>query len=357
MIWRARHGSRQSAGVAEQVRISPAVRRGRPHSNRRNAPAILLIAEHEDLAADLLVRALANSGACIVRFSQEDLGDSITGTWDSRKGSIVLRTPYGIFNERSVRSAWFRRFARRVRRPTSRASLVDVERVAFLDGIAATAPWQWINNPWAVSRAENKIWQLRVASTLGLRVPPTLIGNDLTSLRSFARGRDLVAKPLATSTYLSKGQQLGLYTMPISHEILQSHEDIVRVSPLVFQRKLEPRREWRITVVGNRVFAATLEVDPAKRAEVDIHLVPSENINIKARKLPRRLETACCQLVAQLGLLYGAIDLIEDQRGSCFFLEINPSGQWGWIEAATQYSITEALAERLLAGGPGETHE
>ena len=48
-----------------------------------------------------------------------------------------------------------------------------------------------------------------------------------------------------------------------------------------------------------------------------------------------------------LGLAFAAIDLIVDEHDCCYFLEINPTGQWGWIEKALKMPITDAILDRL----------
>ena len=46
-------------------------------------------------------------------------------------------------------------------------------------------------------------------------------------------------------------------------------------------------------------------------------------------------------------LRYGAIDLIETPDGEFVFLEVNPSGQWGWIADLGGLPIPEAVADML----------
>ena len=57
-------------------------------------------------------------------------------------------------------------------------------------------------------------------------------------------------------------------------------------------------------------------------------------------------------LVERLGLCYGALDLVLTPDGRYVFLEINPSGQYLWIEVATGLPITAALCEMLIQGAP-----
>ena len=49
------------------------------------------------------------------------------------------------------------------------------------------------------------------------------------------------------------------------------------------------------------------------------------------------------------GLRYGAVDLRRTPAGDHVFLEINPAGQWLFVEEKTGQPMTEAMA-RLLAG-------
>ena len=53
-------------------------------------------------------------------------------------------------------------------------------------------------------------------------------------------------------------------------------------------------------------------------------------------------------LVKALGLCFGAIDLVLTPDGRYVFLEINPSGQWEWIESLTGLPISEALCDLFL---------
>ena len=53
-------------------------------------------------------------------------------------------------------------------------------------------------------------------------------------------------------------------------------------------------------------------------------------------------------LMEELGLRFGAVDLIRRPDGGHVFLEINPTGEWGMLEKDLGLPISEALAEELL---------
>ncbi|MCX4451449.1 hypothetical protein [Streptomyces sp. NBC_01789] len=53
------------------------------------------------------------------------------------------------------------------------------------------------------------------------------------------------------------------------------------------------------------------------------------------------------RLMRRLGLRYGAADSVVGPGGGWTFLEVNPCGQWDWIQGATGLPIAEAIADDL----------
>lgn len=64
-------------------------------------------------------------------------------------------------------------------------------------------------------------------------------------------------------------------------------------------------------------------------------------------QLPEAMADRCIALTRKLGLRFGAIDFVLDQEGQLWFLEINPNGQWGWIETRTGHPIAAAIVSEL----------
>jgi hypothetical protein len=62
-------------------------------------------------------------------------------------------------------------------------------------------------------------------------------------------------------------------------------------------------------------------------------------------------------LTKELGLNYGAIDLVRATTGEYFFLEINSAGQYLWIEDRTKLPISQALAAVLSGREPPLTNQ
>ena len=63
--------------------------------------------------------------------------------------------------------------------------------------------------------------------------------------------------------------------------------------------------------------------------------------------LPDEIRSSCLRLVRALNLRFGAIDLVLTPDGQYYFLEINPNGQWLWLEDKLGFPITNDIATWL----------
>lgn len=103
-----------------------------------------------------------------------------------------------------------------------------------------------------------------------------------------------------------------------------------------------------MTVVGDAVFAATIEVENRHPTEVGWRRVEAARLRYGTYDLPNPIASQCVALLTTLGLQFGALDFLRTSSGELVFLEINPSGQWGWIERAVGHPISRTIANALL---------
>ncbi|MEZ4456069.1 MAG: hypothetical protein R2882_05895 [Gemmatimonadales bacterium] len=74
------------------------------------------------------------------------------------------------------------------------------------------------------------------------------------------------------------------------------------------------------------------------------------NVPYRPHELPLEVQERILLLMRRLGLEYGAIDFRLTPEGEYVFLEINPAGQFLYIEQATGLPIAAALAGHLARG-------
>ena len=201
----------------------------------------------------------------------------------------------------------------------------------------------WINHPTRNEVAARKAYQLDVAGRVGLRIPRTLITNDPQRAREFIAeiglGSMIYKSFSATEQEWRETRVLRLDEVPLL--------DNVRFAPVIFQEYVPAKADLRITVVGDRIFPAAIYSQETSYT-IDFR-VDMTAARIEPLALPLETERALMALMKDLKLAYGAIDMRLTPDGEFVFLEINPAGQWLFIEERTGQPITTALAELMVA--------
>jgi len=128
------------------------------------------------------------------------------------------------------------------------------------------------------------------------------------------------------------------------------HLESVRHGPTFLQGLVAKRRDIRVTVIGEQIFPAAIDSQAVEVARIDFRKADIMDLPHVPITLPEPVAHACVQLVKQLGLNFGAIDLIETPDGEYVFLENNPNGQWYWVEMITGQPMACAMADLLERG-------
>jgi glutathione synthase/RimK-type ligase-like ATP-grasp enzyme len=320
---------------------------------------VLILTETDDEHARFLEPKLQARGAEILRFdnaqfpaeAELSLRYSRAGRWEH-----TLRVEGETILPAQISAVWNRRFSQ----PTLHADLTDVsvryyveqEARHFLRDFWDTRETQWVPaTPTVVMNAEQKAAQLQLAAELGFELPPTLITNSAQAVLEFRRQYPgaLISKACHSATVRCEdGTTRGVFTEVVSNRDL-GYLASLRYCPVIFQAYVPKRVELRITVVGSRVFAAEIHSQQTRHTRFDWRRYDDAHTVYQPHPLPEKVERQCLLLVERLGLCYGAIDMIVTPDGRYVFLEINPNGQWLWIERYTGLPISEALCDLLLS--------
>jgi hypothetical protein len=310
---------------------------------------ILLVTTTTDLAADLVTLNLTRRGVQFARMNQEDFPQQISIAWRGKGTGATITADDEIISCDEIRSGWFRspllpQFLAQEDKRTS--EFVSQECAGFLSGFWQTMPWFWINRPSALILANNKLWQLALADAHGFRVPKTLVTNYARAARDFVGTNDSVAKTVVSAGFREGDQRYAIFTTPVTNEDLSDNS--VQAAPVIYQERIANRFDLRITVVGEQVFAS--RISKRDETETDWRAVDPANIAYDIHHLPSALEAACIAYVKAHSLVFAALDFIITPDGDYIFLEINPSGQWGWLEEATGAPITDTIVDCLIRG-------
>jgi glutathione synthase/RimK-type ligase-like ATP-grasp enzyme len=205
---------------------------------------------------------------------------------------------------------------------------------------------RWLNSPLAILEAENKPKQLARAFELGFQIPETIITNKASTVRRFVSDGPSVAKPLTTALMEIDGREQVIFTSQI--EALHLEDDVsIEAAPIILQKQIIKQCDLRVTVVGSKIFAAEIHSQDREETIVDWRKGSRPDLPHKKHELPYSIAERCISLTKSFGLRFSAIDLVLDKLGNYWFLEINPNGQWAWIENRLGLPIAEAIADEL----------
>lgn len=203
---------------------------------------------------------------------------------------------------------------------------------------------RWVNDPLLEEAADDKPRQLALAARLELAVPRSCITNDPAAARDFIRERpegETIHKNVTSARALWRPTGIALAA---DRKLLSS----LRHVPLLLQERVRAEADVRATIVGDELFAAEIGY-PDRRPALDWR-VDFRRARVRAVKLPRQVDARLRRLARELGLVYAAIDLRRRADGEHVFLEVNPSGQWLFVERRTEQPVTAALANLLARG-------
>ncbi|MFF3258716.1 ATP-grasp ribosomal peptide maturase [Streptomyces sp. NPDC002932] len=311
---------------------------------------VLVATEADDVTADMVIAELNLRGVPVVRFNPADIGAGLTVS--ARFGTCPapmvghVRTTSRTTDLTQVRSIYWRRpvwpaFAH-LEDNDARFASAQV-RYGLGGTLYAVDGPLWVNHPLRNNAADYKPAQLAAAQRLGLRVPPTLVTNDPDAARAFVadHGR-VIFKTLRWTPYERDGVPVTGWAEPVTADEI---DESVCVTPHLFQARVDKTADVRVLVVGRCVFAVRID-----SGLLDWRRDYSA-LSYTVVDLPDPVSKALQACLDYFGLVSGSFDLAVDRTGGLWWLELNPNGQWGWLEESTGLGMSAAFADLLTQGG------
>lgn len=310
---------------------------------------VLVVTEADDSTADMVIAQLNRRGVPVVRFDPADIGTELTVS--ARIGTCPavvvgqVRTPSRTLDLTDVRAVYWRR----PRWPgfphlsaDDAAFATAHTRMGLAGALFALEGPLWVNHPLRIVAADYKPAQLALAQRLGLNVPATLVTNDPGEARDFIAARDrVIFKTLRWTPYDRDGTAVTGWAVPVTADEV---DESVRVTPHLFQARVDKVADVRVLVVGRRVFAVRIDSDLLDWRR-DYSALTYGVID-----LPEHVSAALHAYLGHCGLVSGSFDLAVDRTGDFWWLELNPNGQWGWLEDETGLELAAAFADLLTQG-------
>lgn len=268
---------------------------------------------------------------------------------DDRGGLVAIYDGYTLSSD-TIGSAWYRRpdVIPQDNRDQLEQYYLRGEVMHLQKGLWSIVPDKhWINAPSMTNAAESKLRQLVLAREIGFTIPATVVSNNWEHVRELPT--PLAIKMPRGKLPDEKGSAKIMHTMMIdTPDVLDEYAATADSFPGIFQRFIHKQRDWRTTVVGDEVISVAIYTTGP--ATVDWRQYQrTEYVQYRQEKIDPRTEELCVQFLRRLGLRYGAFDFVESPNSGITFLEMNPSGQFKFLEHHVEnLPISRAIGAELI---------
>jgi len=311
---------------------------------------ILIISTHKDKHASKVIELLNKKGAKshLLDLSNFPKRSSISIDFNSNSPDrIIFEDINGAIQLSNCKVVWWRRPQPFVLHEEINSS--DDRNFAYTECHAAFAGlWNsldatWINNPLLDEDACKKVYQLKMAKKIGLQIPDTCVTNNPNRATEFAAiyGNNNVIYKAFSGT-----ERAWRETRLLKDDDFKQIEK-VKYAPVILQKYIEAKADLRVTIVNDKIFVGAIYASNTSYP-IDFRMVMNE-AHMEPFELPTKIKGMLLKLMKRLGLIYGAIDMRLTPNGDYVFLEINPSGQWLFVEERTGLPISDNFAEFLFS--------
>jgi glutathione synthase/RimK-type ligase-like ATP-grasp enzyme len=313
---------------------------------------VLIITNDLDIHVDAVILELQKRNVPVFRFHPDDFPHACSVSIEIQdgfiRGEIATRHRSVAFTD--ICAAWLRRSSGMFEESISFTSTelsdyVKQQTRATLAALYESLETLWVGHPQKLLRANIKALQLAEASKAGLQTPySTLISNDPVKAAAFVNSlgeTECAIKPLSAKGVTDeRGYHLPLTTtLPRGHAL-----DSVALAPNIFQPYVPKAAELRCVVIGDKIFSARINSQANEQTRKDWR---SGDSKLERFSLPQQVEVSIHRLMDSFGINFASLDMILTPEGEFVFLELNPNGQWLWIEEELGFPLVASMADLL----------
>jgi len=317
---------------------------------------LLVVTNKSDLACDYLILRLKERGIRFVRLNTEDFGLAfqIDISFDGGPKCRLTFEDGQTLGSEEITGVYFRQ----PRAPAVPDGTADTDRLFVQRELKETLRglWRlidagkWLNHPRNLWLASNKLEQLAVAGRLGFRIPETCVSMSATRVRAFydEHGGRIICKAVKNGFSHDDDTVTLAMTRRVDPAFIENFDGYAAV-PMIYQREIVKAYDVRVTLIGDQLFPVAIHSQEREDTEVDWRLwdVSAFDLRHEQIELPQDVAAYCCAIARHFNLGFAAIDLVRGTDGLFYFLEVNPNGQWAWIEQKTGYPIRDAIIDRV----------
>ena len=218
--------------------------------------------------------------------------------------------------------------------------IIAGDMIAMVNGIVDDFYGTVLTKPSILRKAENKIYQLLLAKKCGFEMPMSYIGNDQKKCNSLIKKSKTIIKPI----FLNKIQEnecADRYKV-FSTGYCDNYVDNIEMTPIYVQEYISKQYEVRLIILKNNCW--TVKIVSKNRLDWRLDY---DNNTYYVIEAPDDIKRKCMACLKKMDLQFGIFDFIVTNDDKWIFLEVNPNGQWLWLEEILGLDISEKIMEFL----------
>ncbi|UOU96934.1 hypothetical protein MUU74_10555 [Chryseobacterium daecheongense] len=323
---------------------------------------ILIITHTQDnFSIEKVTEYIKKNGFEVIRFDVDlyPLQNKLSTVFQNGEWKTILETPENTYRLDDITAVWYRRaynigngLKEELEPKFFGAAMGEVRNTlfGFLESIDAYS----LGKPSVYRRLDSKEEQLKIAGKIGFTIPETCITNNPDEAKKFILAhKNVIGKMQTGFAIYEDGIENVVFTNVIKEENLEELDSLI-YCPMQFQKKIEKKKELRITVVGEDIYAFEVDSQQFDDAKVDWR---KDGINLIDKwvrtELPAEVESKILELLDTYHVDYGAIDMIVSPEDEYYFIEINAAGEFFWLDNLTEDNlISKSIANVLCDKAP-----
>jgi glutathione synthase/RimK-type ligase-like ATP-grasp enzyme len=319
-------------------------------------PYIFVFTNQYEVNADIVIPLLEKRDISVIRINTEQFPIKIQRSILLENNSFKFFSGGKYISNTDIRSCWYRQpwsaeIPPKVS-PGFHQLIKDESEIATWSYMTLIDTF-WMNHPLITHLlSNNKMLQMKYASEVGFTIPDTIITNNPQELLDFCEAHNgySAIKMMSGKVFDSKNPDVFgcVYTQMVSHQYLKENIHRISLCPVFAQEYIKKKVELRITVVGNSVFPCTIHSQDSLRTLHDWRRYDFQNVKHEIATISEDLKQKLFAFMKLSKLSFGAFDFILTPQEEYVFLEVNPGGQWGWIEELTGMPISESIVNILV---------
>ncbi|MDR2238530.1 MAG: MvdD family ATP-grasp ribosomal peptide maturase [Chryseobacterium sp.] len=323
----------------------------------------ILIITHtaDNFSIEKVTEYIEKNGCEVIRFDVDlyPLQNKLTTSFQDGEWVSILETPDAKHRLDDIAAVWYRRaynmgngLKEEMDPKFFGAAMGEIRNTLF--GFLESIDTYSLGKPSVYRRLDSKEEQLKIADKIGLKIPESCITNNPEEARKFIlKHQNVIAKMQTGFAIYENGEECVVFTNVVKEDNLEELDSLL-YCPMQFQKKIEKKKELRITVVGRDVYAFEIDSQQSEEAKIDWR---KDGVNLIDKwirtELPSEVEQKILELLDVYNVDYGAIDVIVSPEDEYYFIEINAAGEFFWLDNLTEgHLISKSIADVLCDKAP-----